>query len=170
MRLPDSSAVPGKIYSADTQPRLKFKGSEIVAGSPPITINNVPYALDSAATALYVGSSTIAVRSLTQQSSGQSSPQDEQDTASAPLIIIGSSTIALNPSATDQPLTLTINTTPYTFNPQSAFVIGSQTLAPGGPAMTINSTRYSLPPLPTSSPLASSTISTPQIQPTSKRE
>ncbi|KAL8877414.1 MAG: hypothetical protein Q9198_004568 [Flavoplaca austrocitrina] len=161
---PPPLSINGRIYSADVRPRLKFKGSEIVAGGPPVTINNVAQSLDPSATALYVGSNTIAVSSLTQQSAGQSNLSDIQDTTPYPLIIIGPSTTTLHPSATNQPLTLTINSTPYTANPQSAFIIGSQTLAPGGPAITINSTRYSLPPLPTSSLFSSTTTSPPQIQ------
>lgn len=150
---PDSPplSINGKVYSADVRPRLKFKGSEIVAGGPPVTIKNVAQSLDPSATAVYVGSNTIAVSSLTQPSSGQSNLPDIQHTTLYPFVIIGSSTTTLHPSAANHPLTLTINSDPYTANPQSAFIIDSQTLAPGGPAITINSTRYSLPPLPTSS-------------------
>ncbi|KAL8894331.1 MAG: hypothetical protein Q9192_004407 [Flavoplaca navasiana] len=163
---PDSPplSINGRIYSADVRPRLKFKGSEIEAGSPPVTINNVAHSLDPSATVLYVGSNTVAVSSLTQRSSGPSSSPDIQDTTPYPLIIIGSSTTTLQPSATNLPLTLTINSNPYTANPQSAFIIGSQTLAPGGPAITINSIRYSLPPLPTSSSLFFSSTTSPKIQ------
>ena len=157
-------SINGRIYSADVRPRLKFKGSEIVAGGPPVTINNVAQSLDPSATVLYVGSNTIAVSSLTQLSAGQSNLPDIQHTTPYPLIIIGSSTTTLHPSATNVPLTLTINSTPYTADQQSAFIIGSQTLAPGGPAITINSTRYSLPPPATSSPLFSSSTPTPRIQ------
>ncbi|KAL9037186.1 MAG: hypothetical protein Q9180_003863 [Flavoplaca navasiana] len=163
---PDSPplSINGKIYSADVRPRLKFKGSEIVAGGPPATINNVPHSLDPSAIALYAGSNIIAVSSLTQRSSEPSSSPDIQDTIPVPLIIIGSITTTLHPSATNQPLTLTINSTPYTADPQSAFIIGSQTLAPGGSAITFNSIRYSLPPPTTSSSLFSSYTTTPQIQ------
>ncbi|KAI4259963.1 MAG: hypothetical protein L6R42_004283 [Xanthoria sp. 1 TBL-2021] len=161
---PPPISINGEIYSADTRPRLKFKGSEIVAGGAPVTINNVPYALDPSATALYMSSSAVAVSSLTQQHSRQSQRPDEGALASAPLIIIDSSTTTLQPSAKDQPQTITINSTPYTANPASAFIIGTQTLAPGSSAITINSTRYSLPPLPTTAPPSSSTPTAPQIQ------
>ncbi|KAI4280016.1 MAG: hypothetical protein L6R38_004777, partial [Xanthoria sp. 2 TBL-2021] len=160
---PPPLSINGEEYSADTRPRLRFKGSEIVAGGPTITINNVPYALDSSATALHMGSSTIAVSSLIQQPPSQSQPPDEEAFAPAPLVI-DSSTTTLQPSAKDQPLTITINSTPYTANPASAFIIGTQTLAPGASAITINSTQYSLPPLPTTPSPSSSTPTAPQIQ------
>ena len=131
-------------YTADTRPRLKVKGSEIVAGSAYVTINDVAYALDPSATALYIGSSTIAVSSLMQQQqqpSGQSKPADGEGLAAA---FIAPST---TPSAKHQPLTIiTLNSTPYTANSASAVIIGTQTLAPGSPApLTIDSTVYSLP-------------------------
>ncbi|KAI4273622.1 MAG: hypothetical protein LQ337_004505 [Flavoplaca oasis] len=157
-------SINGKVYSADARPRLEFKGSEIVAGGRPVTINNVPHSLDPSATALYAGSNIIAISSLTQPSSGPSNSPDIQDTIAAPLIIIGSITTTLHPSATNRPLTLTINSTPYTADPQSAIIIDSQTLAPGGPAITINSTRYSLLSPATSSSFFSSATTTPQIQ------
>ncbi|CAL8575159.1 hypothetical protein XPA_001101 [Xanthoria parietina] len=98
---PPPIPINGEIYTADTRPRLKFKGSEIVAGGAPVTINDVPYALDLSATALYIGSRTIAVSSLMQQQqqqpSGQSQPADEGGLAPA---IIGSST---TPTAKQKP-------------------------------------------------------------------
>lgn len=161
---PPPISINGEIYSADTRPRLIFKGSEIVAGGAPVTINNVPYALDPSATALFVGSSTVAVSSLMQQHSRQSQTPDEGALAPAPLLIIDSSTTILQPSAKDQPQTITINSTPYIANPASAFIIDTQTLAPGSSAITINSTRYSLPPLPTTASPSSSTPTASQIQ------
>ena len=159
---PPPIPINGEIYTADTRPRLKFKGSEIVAGGAPVTINDVPYALDLSATALYIGSRTIAVSSLMQQqqqASGQSQPADEAGLAPA---IIGSST---TPTAKQKPPTIiNINSTPYTANAASAFIIGTQTLAPGRPAITINSTRYSLPPPLPASSSSSSTPPAPQIQ------
>ena len=163
---PPPIPINGEIYTADTRPRLKFKGSKIVAGGAPVTINDVPYALDLSATALYIGSRTIAVSSLMQQQqqqpSGQSQPADEGGLAPA---IIGSST---TPTAKQKPpKIININSTPYTANAASAFIIGTQTLAPGRPAITINSTRYSLPPLlpaSSSSSSSSSTPTAPQIQ------
>ncbi|KAL8989595.1 MAG: hypothetical protein Q9169_008324, partial [Polycauliona sp. 2 TL-2023] len=49
---PPPLSINGKIYSADTRPRLKVKGTEIVAGGATVTINDTPYALDPSATAL----------------------------------------------------------------------------------------------------------------------
>ncbi|KAL8779347.1 MAG: hypothetical protein Q9213_006990 [Squamulea squamosa] len=150
---PPTLQISGTTYTADTQPRLKFKGTEVIAGGAPVTISNVPYALDASATVLYMGSSAIAVSSLLQQASSPSLSSNNEGVTAVPLII-GSSTTTLQISSRDQRPTIIINSTPYTANTASAFIIGTQTLAPGSPAITINSTRYSLPPLPTSSSIA----------------
>ncbi|KAL8852903.1 MAG: hypothetical protein Q9221_002279 [Calogaya cf. arnoldii] len=160
---PPALSINGQVYSADTRPRLKFRGSEIVAGGPTITISNVPYALDPSATALYVGSGTIVNPSI-QQPTSQTNPPDNEEGVAPAYLIIGSSTTTLQPPAKSQPQTLTINSTPYTANPSSAFIIGTQTLSPGSPAITINSTLYSLPPLPSPSFSSSSTPTAAQIQ------
>ena len=160
---PPALSINGEVYSADTRPRLKFRGSEIVAGGPTITISNVPYALDPSATALYVGSGTIVNPSI-QQPPSQTNPPDHEEGVAPAYLIIGLSTTTLQPPAKSQPQTLTINSTPYTANPSSAFIIGTQTLSPGSPAITINSTLYSLPPLPSPSFSSSSTPTAAQIQ------
>ncbi|KAI4228095.1 MAG: hypothetical protein L6R36_001875 [Xanthoria steineri] len=99
-----------------------------------------------------MGSSTIVVSSLMQQQqqpSGQSQPANGGSLA---LAIIGSST---KPTVKRQPPTIiTLNSTPYTANSASAFIIGTQTLAPGSPALIIDSTVYFLP-LPSLWPAAS---------------
>lgn len=47
-------------------------------------------------------------------------------------------------SSNDEPV-LTINGKPYTADSASQYIIGSQTLAPGGPTITVNNVPYALP-------------------------
>ncbi|KAL8774851.1 MAG: hypothetical protein Q9209_000790 [Squamulea sp. 1 TL-2023] len=147
---PPTLHISGTTYTADTQPRLRFQATEVIAGGPSVTISNVPYALDASATMFYIGSSRIAVSSLLQQASSPSLLPDNDGVVAVPLVV-GSSTTTLQVASGDQSPTIIINATPYTANTASAFIIGTQTLAPGSPAITINSTRYSLPSIPTSS-------------------
>ena len=72
------------------------------------------------------------------------------DPSRSALIVNGISTYAVAPASAQhvsdnpQPTALTINGVKVTPNPASAYVIQSQTLAPGGPAITVSGTRISL--------------------------
>ena len=61
---------------------------------------------------------------------------------SATQFIIGSSAIILSPGITPPPITFDSQT--FTANALSSYIIDSQTLIPGGPAITISGTRLSL--------------------------
>ena len=60
-------------------------------------------------------------------------------------IMVGGSSVALNPAATAPPI-LTVGDKTVTANSQGQFVIGTQTLAPGKPAVTIDGTTLQLGP------------------------
>lgn len=60
-------------------------------------------------------------------------------------IVVGGSTIAVNPAPTGPPV-LTVGDTTVTANSQGQFVVGTQTLAPGGPAITVDGSTLSLGP------------------------
>ncbi|KAG6999235.1 hypothetical protein G7Y79_00036g071910 [Physcia stellaris] len=65
---------------------------------------------------------------------------------SASAIVIDGSTKSIpTPSVTSAPV-LTINNQPVTANSASEYIIGSQTLIPGGPAITVSGTLISLAP------------------------
>ncbi|KAK6008294.1 hypothetical protein QM012_000197 [Aureobasidium pullulans] len=85
--------------------------------------------LDSGSTA-----STAPQRSYASQLPSPGSAQSNEPAESSSL---PGTTIAVAP-------VLTLDSTTITPNPSSEYVIGSQTLAPGGPAITIGETTYSL--------------------------
>jgi hypothetical protein len=62
---------------------------------------------------------------------------------SGSTIIVGDSSVAVNPAVTAPPV-LTVGDKTVTANPQGQFVIGTQTLAPGKPAVTIDGTTLQL--------------------------
>lgn len=78
-----------------------------------------------------------------------------QTSAGRPEIVIGSTTIPLQPNEAGPEITgapvplapaLTIGTHTITANAQTQYIIGDQTLAPGGPALTVSGTTLSLAP------------------------
>ncbi|MCJ1475657.1 hypothetical protein MMC13_004320 [Lambiella insularis] len=75
--------------------------------------------------------------------------------SAATVLVIGTKTIPLTPSAATLPL-LTIASSTLTANSASDFVYGTQTLAPGGPAITVAGTPLSLAPAATQVVLGSS--------------
>lgn len=97
-------------------------------GAPAITISGTPVSLLPAGTAIVVG---------------------------------GGSTIPIannSPSSTQQPSILEINGYRFTETSGSSFVLGSQTIVPGGPAITLNGTRISLAPAASALQVGSSTV------------
>jgi hypothetical protein len=60
-------------------------------------------------------------------------------------IIVDGTTIAVNPNPTGPP-TLTVGDTTVTANPEGQFIVGTQTLAPGGSAITVDGSTLSLGP------------------------
>lgn len=158
---PPALTIAGQIITADARPRVTIDHQELIAGGSTITISNTNYALAPSGTALIAGSSTIAIKGDSVDISGKPSASQTSNASPASedgelTFIIGSSTTILAPSANG--LVVTIDSTPYTANTASAFLIGTQTLAPGSSALTIGSTVYSIPTLSPSPDSGSSTL------------
>lgn len=158
--------IAGEIITADARPRVTIDHQELIAGGSTMTISSIPYALAPSGTALVAGSSTITIKanrvdiigkpSAPQASNGRPAFEDGEL-----AFVVGSSTTILRPSADGAvgPV-VTIDSTPYTANTASAFLIGTQTLAPGSSALTIGSIVYSIPTLfPSPSPGSSTSPS-----------
>jgi hypothetical protein len=60
-------------------------------------------------------------------------------------LVVGGTTIAVNPVSTGPPV-LTVGDSTVTANTQGQFVVGTQTLTPGGPAITVDGSTLSLGP------------------------
>lgn len=61
-------------------------------------------------------------------------------------IIVDGSTIGVQPAGPTGPPVLTVGDSTVTANPQGQFVVGDQTLTPGGPAITVDGSTLSLGP------------------------
>ncbi|KAL8639060.1 MAG: hypothetical protein Q9228_003859 [Teloschistes exilis] len=158
-------------FSQDTQPRITIHGQEIVAGGPSITIDHTPYAIASAGDTLIAGTSAIPLETHAVPQPGGNSASPNTNNNNNNNNHAGSNDMALiikNPgsrAASTLPIAhpsspnrlaenaiLTINGKAYTADSSSHFIIGSQTLAPGSPAITVGGTPYSLRPIPQSIP------------------
>ncbi|KAL8992751.1 MAG: hypothetical protein Q9169_006866 [Polycauliona sp. 2 TL-2023] len=167
---PPTLTIAGQIISPEARPRITIDGQELVAGGSTTTIGSIPYALAPLGTALIAGSNTIAIVTQPADVNGEPIPSQALDDKTAfhngdVTLVIESSTTILSPSADGSmgPV-ITINSTPYTPNVASAYVIGNQTLAPGSPAITISSTVYSLPdPSPSPASRFSTSLSDPSV-------
>ncbi|KAL8644466.1 MAG: hypothetical protein Q9226_007748, partial [Calogaya cf. arnoldii] len=155
--------IAGQIVTPDARPGVTLGDHELVAGGSTTLISSTTYALRPSETAFMAGSGTVAGQAhragmyenlvASQPRNGDPSYQD-----GALVFVIGSRTTVLRPSTgkTVAPV-ITINSTAYTANTASTFMVGAQTLAPGGPALTIGSTVYALPSPPPPLISASST-------------
>lgn len=72
-------------------------------------------------------------------------------------VVIAGSTVALYPPKPTVLPVLTVDDHKITANSASQFMIGSQTLSPGGPAITVSGTRFSLAPFVSALIIGSST-------------
>ena len=137
--------VDGKIYTANTASQYLIGTQTLVPGGPTITVNNIPYALDlsPSLTALISAGSTIPL-----------------EPTQAPVAKLLSMLSAAGLGSGSADLILTIDGKTYTANTASQYLIGTQTLIPGGPAITINDIPYALILSPSLTALisASSTI------------
>ncbi|MCJ1396545.1 hypothetical protein MMC18_009436 [Xylographa bjoerkii] len=118
-----------------------------------ITIENTAYTANSAS-AFTLGTQTLIPGGPAITEAGTMLSLAPSATA----IVIGDIAIPLQPSPPPAPQ-ITIGNSIYTANSASAFVIGTQTLLPSGPALTISGTTYSLFPSATALLFDSSTIS-----------
>ena len=125
----------GTTIQPDSSGQYNIPGvGTISPGGPPVTINNNIYSLAPSATALI--SNGIA----------------------APITFIANS-----PASSPQPPVLTMGKSAYTADVPSNFVIGGQTLVPGGPEITISGTPVSLAPGATQGIIGSSTFTIPPV-------
>ena len=92
-----------------------------------------------------VSGSTLALGSSIIVSSGTSAVVVALRTSeSQTLLVIGTSTSTINSSSTALPPPLTIGTAVVSANNATEYILGSQTLAPGGPPVTFLGTQISL--------------------------
>lgn len=136
-------------------------GSGIVAiGSSTITlsappINGIFTLADNSFTANPTGFS-IADTSLLPGSPAITISGAPPSLASSGVLFVGSSTVLLNPPRpTPPPITLASQT--ITANSLSHYIVDSQTLVPGGPAITVNGTPISVPATPSAVVVGTST-------------
>lgn len=182
---PAAVIIDNQSFSQDTRPRITIHGQEIVAGGPSITIDHTPYALASAGDTLIAGTSAIPLEThaVPQRGGNPTSPNNNSHNDNAgsndmALIIKNpgsgaASTIPIpHPSSPDQyaenaeNAVLTIAGKTYTADSSSRFIIGSQTLTPGSPAITVAGTSYSLRSTPQSIPPKQQQTSSPSTQTT----
>lgn len=112
------------VYTAESDLKYIIGSNTLAPGGPPLIVDNVPYALAPSATALIIGTQTIALSQATAQ------------------------------------LVATIKNIIYTADSLSRLVIGSQTLIPDGPLVTIDNKPYYL-----ASSFATATPNRPQNPP-----
>ena len=120
--------IGASIYTADSKSEYHIGSKKLVPGAPPITIDNVPYSLDHSLMQLNAGSNTIPLIPL----------ETAQQIPAPPIITIGEQQI--------------------TADSASNYRIGTQTLIPGGPAITVNNVPYSLAPSAAALVSAGSTV------------
>ncbi|KAL8702641.1 MAG: hypothetical protein Q9201_004188 [Fulgogasparrea decipioides] len=183
--------VAGPTYSIPSQPTVEFinnspfslptevlddsiaiGGTILTPGGPAVTIAETTYSLSSSPTAIYVNNSPSPLP-----------PTGSAGLANAPVVIAGITLTTGAPAVTisgisyslpNNPTAMIVNGTPSPLQtpltkPSTApIVVGGRTLAPGGPAVTVSGTTYSLPVNPTAvivngtpSPLPVVTIGTP---------
>ena len=174
-----STLRPGSaaITISNTPIRIDSSSSHLIVGLsiiqlPPQSTPNaalhvgdtaLPYSINSASNLIIAGSQTLTpggpaiTISNTPISLGPSATQ----------LVVGSSTGTLPRNAPSQALlSLGSTTLPYSINSASnLLVIGSQTLTPGGPAMTISNTSISIGQSATQLVVGSSTLSLSPVAP-----
>lgn len=111
--------VQGQTLTADAASNYAVGPQMLVPGGSAITVDSIYYSLAPSATALVSASSTITLFS----------PADGLPKVGPPII--------------------TLDNQEYTATSASQYVVGTQTLAPGGQAVTVNNIPYSLAPLAT---------------------
>ncbi|KAL8705568.1 MAG: hypothetical protein Q9201_001308 [Fulgogasparrea decipioides] len=175
--LPRLITVAGKIVTGNAASQYIIGSQTLTAGAPGITIDGTPVSLQPLATALVIGSSTKPLPGSQTQDTitlgslgfarGPGSDLaigTQTITPGAPAVTVSGTPISLAVSGsavvigdstfpvftpTSKPVVLEINGTSFTETSGSEFVVGSQTLLPGGPAITINGTVVSLAPAAT---------------------
>jgi uncharacterized protein YodC (DUF2158 family) len=117
--------VNGVTATANSASNYVVESQTLRPGGPAITVSGTRISLASDAAAVVVGSQTSVL----------SGPKGTYAAADSALH---------HTSANPKPATLTINGVTVTANPASNYVFETQTLKPGGPAITVSGTRISL--------------------------
>lgn len=163
---PNPTAPPGYIIGAQT----------LIPGGPAAIIAGTAVALDISGNSLIIdGTSTrninptasaliIGSETLSRNPTGAYVLDGKTLVPGAAAITVDGTVVSLDPAGTavvvdgtqtidlgsfiDQgpPVAITLGAHPVTANPDGRFVIGSQTLRPGGSAVTVDGTVYELPP------------------------
>jgi hypothetical protein len=115
--VPIPIVIGSQTISADSSGAIVVGSLTLTAGARPITISNIPVSLGSAI--IVIASSTYAI------------PAPVPSPSPTPLA--------------DPPPVLTLGSDSFTGNAASAYIIGTQTLLPGGPAVAVSGITYSLP-------------------------
>ncbi|MCJ1383531.1 hypothetical protein MMC17_006645 [Xylographa soralifera] len=186
----------GTPITADTTTGYTIGAQTLVPGGPAIIISSTTLSLAPSATALAIGDATIHFQPPSPSTPAMITISNTAYTAnsasafilgtqtlvpggpaitnartvlslapSATAIVIGDVTIPLQPPTSLAPR-ITIGPSIYAASPSTYFLIGTQTLQPGGPAPTISGTIISLFPSATALLLAGSTIPLPPALPT----
>jgi len=121
---------------------IRLPPSPSASEDRPLVIGSttLPYSLNTASSLIILGSQTLTPGGAVVTVAGSVVSAVQASGTQGPALIIGSSTIPLFPSLTSQkPLTIGSTTLPYSINSASSLlIIGSQTLTPGGAALTVN--------------------------------
>ena len=165
----------GYVFTKAPGSGLLVGSQTLVPGGPAININNTLMSLVPAATAVVIGGSTIPVPNLASQPTVLNIDGHTFTDVSGSTFVVGSQTLvpggpaitvngtlmSLAPAATDvviggstfpvsvatgKPLEIDVNDYSIAKASGSDFIVGSQTLVPGGPAITVNGTLVSLAP------------------------
>ena len=177
----------GSTITAEANSDFPIGAQTLIAGAPVITISGTPISLAPSATALVIDSSTIPLTPASHPVqvitfAGSAVPADAHYEfiagtqtlipgaaaitisgtpislgASAPILMIGSSTIPHIAISGTGVSILTIGGSTITANANSDFVIGTHTLIPGVPTITVFGTPLSLDPSATEVMIGSST-------------
>ncbi|KAI4239606.1 MAG: hypothetical protein LQ349_000251 [Xanthoria aureola] len=187
---PARLAILGNTYTAISGSSFLVGSQILIPGRPAITVSGTPVSLPLEATAVVIGDSTMpiqepastpAILTINGQSFEQLPgsklliksqtliPGGPAITISgtpfslpldATAVVIGGSTIPI-PNPTSTPVVLEFNGQSYTQISGSGFLIGSRTLVPGGAAITVSGTPFSLPLDATAVVIGGSTIPIP---------
>ena len=118
-----------QVITADPSSNFVLGSQTIVPGGPPITVSGTPVSIGPGASIAVVAGSTQniapAVPANTETGGGAVAGQS--------INVNSASNIILGPGQT------------YTANSAGAYSIGSQTLTPGGPAITVSGSTLSIP-------------------------
>lgn len=143
------SIVNNPAYTPNPRPRPNNPDQSITIGDSVFNIHpaqptqpNQPNAQNTRAPAVVIGTNTLTPG---QTATINGVPVVVPTAGGGSTIIVDGSTIGVNPVPTG-PAVLTVGDTTVTANPQGQFIVGTQTLIPGGPAITVDGSTLSLGP------------------------